>query len=229
MSSSGPRKRYRRPSQRWFAQYAPMTYLVGAAIVGVSVWAFIDPRVKDLLAKENRAIYRGEYWRLISVALVHGGVGHLFFNLGAFRETGRLVESFFGAMGFLLLFALGTGAASVVSMLHTDARAVGASGGIMALMGALVRFAIRYWGLLPSRVRAQIFWAQLLGVVATVGLGYFIPRVDNAAHVGGFVAGFVLGGVVGPCNAVFELLAARRAQAAVLPEEEHDNAESSET
>jgi rhomboid protease GluP len=199
-----------------------MTSLLLVAILGTSGWAFFDRDMTRLLWKDSTAIRSGEYWRLFSVALVHANGLHLLVNSGALKVSGRLVESFMGPLGFLLVFMVGTGGGTVASVVHSDVKSVGASGGIMALSGALLSFAVRYWGLLPTRVRWHIFWAELLGVAGTFAVGMVLPRVDNAAHLGGFLAGLMLGAIVGPRKSVFELLSARQRQARASLAERRD-------
>ncbi|HET6437938.1 MAG TPA: rhomboid family intramembrane serine protease [Anaeromyxobacter sp.] len=186
------------------------TRLTAVLIVAVSLGGFYLPGLKGALAKETTRIMAGEVWRLFTVALVHDGYLHLFFNVSVFLDVGTVVERLQGSTRMLVVFWCGTAAASLTSVLFVPQPAVGASGGVFALLGALFAVAYGHRRELPPAFRARLVNSTAMVIGANAILGFVIPRVDWAAHLGGVVAGAVLGGALGLDPAVRKALAQRR-------------------
>jgi len=136
----------------------------------------------------------GETWRLFTAMFLHAGVLHVALNLWALFQIGSIFEGMFGSIRFGLTYLLSGLAASVASaVLPPHVLSVGASGAIFGIIGALI-LAIRRAPQLLHQPWAKgltqqlIFWA-----VANIVIGFTIPRIDNAAHLGGFIAGLLLG------------------------------------
>jgi len=137
---------------------------------------------------------RGEYWRLFAAMFLHVGVLHLALNLGALYQLGSIFESLFGSMRFAFTyFASGLAASAASALLPPDVLSAGASGAIFGILGALI-FSIRRsprWSSQPwtkGLVKQLLFWAA-----ANIVIGLNFPRIDNAAHMGGFATGLLLG------------------------------------
>jgi membrane associated rhomboid family serine protease len=130
-----------------------------------------------------------EPWRLLSAVFLHFNVLHLVMNLFGLMALGRTLEMRFGSARSLLLFlAAGIGGFIVsVGWYGVESRVptAGASGGIFGQLGALI-------GMLVARKLPA--WKDLLfqNLIYAVVLGIALP-VNNAAHLGGFVIGFVGG------------------------------------
>lgn len=176
----------------------PVTTGLLAVIVAVSLAGFVVPGVLDALAKVNERIRQGELWRLFTPALVHGSLIHLFVNMSALAQIGRVAEGLYGGRGFLVAFVLGTGAATATSFAFMPNPSVGASGGLFAIVGALLAFAVRHRGVLPEAARRQMIRGELFTVGINVVFGFLVPYVDNAAHLGGLAAGFLVGLLLPP-------------------------------
>lgn len=145
-----------------------------------------------------------EPWRLVSYGLLHGNLVHLTFNAVALWGLGRLAEVVYGPTRMLALFfgsVLGGGA---LSQLGSAPLAVGASGGVFGLMGALAVFGLRGRAEMPRRLR-HVFTRQMVPwIVLNLVIGAALPFIDNLGHLGGLVTG-VGGGMI----ARTELLAER--------------------
>ncbi|GEM_PF-1089449 len=140
------------------------------------------------------AVRQGELWRLVTYLFLHAHVSHLALNLFGLWWFGRLAENLFGTPRFLLLY-LATGILSGVAQitLSPQMMAVGASGAVMGVFGASAAGIFRCQDLLPAGVRkAELSW--MLGLsVAQVILDQIIPNVAAFAHLGGLVAGLLIG------------------------------------
>jgi rhomboid protease GluP len=174
------------------------TRALTAIVVASSVAAFLSPAWADALMKVNARIAAGEWWRLVTVALVHGGLAHLAFNAFALWSLGPLAEVFYGRLRFVAIFLLGTAFATTASMAYTSADGVGASGGVFAIVGAVLVFALRGRGLVPEPLRARLLRDMAWIVGVNLLFGFSVGYVDNAAHVGGLVAGAIVGAALGP-------------------------------
>jgi len=144
-------------------------------------------------AKDDTLILQGQYWRFLAPLFLHVNLLHLVLNMVNFVVLGRYLERLFGHARFLLIYLLSGVVACIASFLFApDAISVGASGAIMGLVGAYSAFIIVHR---QAMVRGGLFAIITLVVVIglNLGIGFVIPDVDNAAHIGGLVAGFVLG------------------------------------
>jgi hypothetical protein len=154
----------------------------------------------DLLMLDKVAVYYGEWWRLLTVVLVHGGILHLAFNAYALWIIGPIVESLYGPRRFLIIYLLCALGGSAASYAVSVIPSVGASGAIFGLFGALL-VADRVHK--PALTRnARNLTMQIGGLIAVnLVIGLTMGSFDNAAHIGGLIAGCWLGLVVVPSGA----------------------------
>ena len=139
-------------------------------------------------------VQRGSWWRLLTAVFLHSGLAHLLMNMAALLCTGPTVERVYGSRRFLLLY-LGAGLAGSALSLHFSAQhatAVGASGAVLGVAGALLVAALRHRRFLPTVLSFYTLGGIGLLLLDAVLRGFGSERVDNAAHVGGLLAGFVL-------------------------------------
>jgi rhomboid protease GluP len=138
----------------------------------------------------------GEWWRLLSSIVSHGGLVHLGFNLIALYIVGPEVEKLYGRFVMPLLFAATGVIGSLASAYLNDppAVAIGASGGIMGLIGVA---AIR-GHLEGTHAGRDVRDRMVKWVIYTFILGFAIPGIDNWGHAGGLAAGAGLGYLVRP-------------------------------
>jgi rhomboid protease GluP len=164
--------------------------LLVSALLSGSGFGLLDPAPRALcrLGALNAAAIAesGQWWRLLTVMVLHGGLLHWAFNSWALWAFGPTLESLLGRTRFVALYvgAGFAGAAASFAINHTEL-GVGASGAIFGLLGALVAFFFR---------RRQAGGAMpLQNLLLVLLLNLFIasrnPQIDNLAHVGGFLAG----------------------------------------
>jgi rhomboid protease GluP len=137
-------------------------------------------------------LQEGEWWRLVTSMFLHGGLAHLFLNGWALYQLGSLFESWLGSTRLVVTWFVSGIAGSLASILFTQSLSVGASGAIFGLLGALIAFLLRRRDALNAGAKSLlgqlVLWAGI-----NVVFGFSVPRIDNAAHLGGFAAGFLLG------------------------------------
>ena len=139
------------------------------------------------------AIYfGGEYWRLLTVVLVHGSLIHLLFNMYALWIIGPIVEALYGPSRYLGIYLLCAAAGSAASYATSPSPAVGASGAVFGLFGALL-VADRVHK--PALTRNARNLTTQIGILIGVNLviGFSMPGIDNAAHIGGLAGGRLAG------------------------------------
>lgn len=145
-------------------------------------------------------ILEGEYYRLFTGMFLHFGLIHLLYNMVCLVALGDLLEKEAGTLRFLAIYLLGGVAGNVLS-LALDlqgfrggyAVSAGASGAVFAVIGGVLWIVIRRKGQF-GRISLQ---RMMLTVVLMVLQGFTESGTDNAAHVGGLVAGLVLAALLG--------------------------------
>jgi rhomboid protease GluP len=141
-----------------------------------------------------RGLVRGEWWQLLTYALVHYGLLHLAMNGYAHLAIGPLVERMYGSARFLALYvlsALGGGVAA--ALLSTEgASTAGSSGALCGLIGGFAAFIllnrVHLQGDLYERCRRWLANTLLILVLFS-----FLPGISWQGHLGGAVAGFISG------------------------------------
>ena len=103
------------------------------------VLSLVQTNLQFELALYGAAVDQGQYYRLLTVALVHGGWLHLIFNMLALLSIGSLIENFYGRNKYILILLVSLLAGSLASYFFNPPQtiAVGASGMIFGLFGAL--------------------------------------------------------------------------------------------
>jgi membrane associated rhomboid family serine protease len=185
------------------AQQPSVTYGLLAVTVATSLLTLLGGQreIESLLLLDKFAIlFGGEYWRLLTVVLVHGSLIHLMFNMYALWTIGPIVEALYGSWRYLAIYALCAVAGSAASYATSPNPAVGASGAVFGLFGALL-VADRVHK--PALTRNARNLTMQIGILIGINLviGFSIPGIDNAAHVGGLLAGAWLGFVLVPIGA----------------------------
>jgi membrane associated rhomboid family serine protease len=192
-----------------------MTYLIIAITVVVSLVAMNGARgaagqspfgggpLEQTLGLDKFAVAHGEFYRLLSVVLVHDPTDlfHLLFNMYALWYAGQLVERMYGSALLLGFYVLCGIAGSVGTYVFGDAAyGVGASGAIFGLFGVVLVATRYHHAVLDQQSRAV---ASQVGVLIVLNLvlgfsGFF--NVDNFAHIGGLLAGLWLALLIAPAQ-----------------------------
>ena len=144
--------------------------------------------VLDLFgAKINGRILAGEWWRFITPMFLHIGFFHLFMNSLSLYYLGTTVERIYGNGRFLFIYLFSGFFGTLASFIFTVNPSAGASGAIFGCFGALVYFGIRKPGTFQRMAGSNIIGLLIFNLV----LGFIVPTIDNAGHVGGLIGGFL--------------------------------------
>jgi rhomboid protease GluP len=137
----------------------------------------------------------GEWWRLGTAMFVHFGLVHLAVNMWALWDSCRFVERLYGHARFLAIYCAGGMAGNLFSLLAHGDRAVsgGASGAIFSAYGALLVWLWRERRQIHPVEFRWLFGGAAAFAAATIAMGWLIPGIDNAAHLGGLVCGALAG------------------------------------
>jgi membrane associated rhomboid family serine protease len=193
-------------SRRYFAKSRdagpafPLTWVIIGLTVVVSFMAQSSEGdfIRDTLALDKAATAQGELWRLWTVTLIHAGVIHLAFNMFALYTVGPLVEQLYGSAMFVLFYVLAAAGGSVASFVFgSDLPSVGASGAVFGLFGVLLAASRTHHPVLDRQGRSLVGRIGML-ILINLLFGFSIPNIDNAAHVGGLLAGAWLGFMIVP-------------------------------
>ncbi|HKL17917.1 MAG TPA: rhomboid family intramembrane serine protease [Halalkalibaculum sp.] len=136
-------------------------------------------------------------WQLVSYMFLHGGFGHIFFNLFALWMFGQSIENYWGTKRFTVFYFLtGIGAAILHMFIGGGgAPTIGASGAVYGILLAFgMMFPNREIMLLfpPIPIKAKYFVA-LFGVIELIsGISRTDSGVAHFAHLGGMLVGFIL-------------------------------------
>ena len=129
----------------------------------------------------------GEWYRIVTSGFLHDGVFHLGFNCFALWIMGKSLEQFLGRPRFAALYFVSLlGGSLGVLLLEPSAVAVGASGGIFGLFGAMA---------IVQRSVGISVWSTGLGPILALNLflTFAVSRISVGGHVGGLIAGGVIG------------------------------------
>jgi membrane associated rhomboid family serine protease len=144
-------------------------------------------------AQHPALVDRGEWWRLFTAMFLHSGILHVLFNMYALWLFGPVLERRFGSLSFASLYlAAGVAGGALYQLIGPNAWAVGASGAIFGLFGALLMASYRQR---HTRAGAAAFSQLMLLLVINLALPIFVPNIAWQAHVGGLIAGGLIGTV----------------------------------
>lgn len=171
----------------------------------------VDPRAAlrarglfDILAPSSAALYalgatgalpwaEGRWWTLVTAIYLHGGLLHVLFNMMWIRQLAPPVAELFGPARLFVIFTVAGAAGFVVSNLTGIPLTIGASGAVFGLLGAMVQYGRSRGGAFGMAVFRQYGqWALVI-----FALGFLMPGVNNAAHAGGFAAGYAMARLAG--------------------------------
>ena len=178
------------------ARTAPATFAFMAIAIGIFVFTRVSDSLFDeilnLFAQANFLVAQGDWYRIFTPVLVHANTMHVLFNMYALYQLGPPIEARVGIPSYvgLLLSAAGWGGAFAYHLGGPRDVLVGASGAIFGLFGLWLHSAFR--------LRDTAFGRNLLSslgitLALNMALPFLIPGISWQGHLGGLVAGVLIG------------------------------------
>lgn len=174
------------------------SFVLVACLVIVSIFQLLTENVESLFDVGEQSaetaglvkplVWKGEYWRLLTAATLHGIFPlHLYFNAQALYGFGGLVESLSNRAHLAAVFLLAILGGGLLSLFFMpEVISIGASGGVMGLIGYSAIYGYRRKRQLPP----DFLKSMLVNVGFIAAFGIFAYQiVDNFAHLGGLITG----------------------------------------
>ena len=159
--------------------------------------AFMNLDVRTLIlfgAKWNLGLIQGEWWRLVTAGFLHGGIIHILMNSWVLFDLGAQVEEVYGTSRMLVIYFLSTIFGYYASAQWSSSVSVGASAALFGLIGAMIALGVRHRSPMGTAIRGMYMRGAFYGLIFGLLPGF---HIDNAAHIGGLVAGFGIGYLAG--------------------------------
>ena len=171
------------------------TFAIASCIVIVGVAQLIagDKESIEAAGLVKPAVWQGQWWRLFTCTLMHVNFTHFWMNFLALLQFARIVEQTIQRAYMPTVFLLSAICGSIFSLLlYPNTTSVGASGGLMGLLGFLTVSVFVERDKYPPKFLKRLI--ESIGFVAVLGIVGF-ALIDNAAHLGGLCGGAFLGWV----------------------------------
>lgn len=189
--------------ETWLMQQkAPVTRGLMILLAGVGLVQWLAPGGLEQAVERAGLVKEGgrpaDWWRLATAPFLHGGLIHFIFNVAALAYLGRRMELLARWPHVAIVFVLAAwigGEASAMFM--PDRPSLGASGGLLGMLGFLLVFEWMHRRLVPTSSRRRLLAGLLL--TAAIGAVPFLP-IDNGAHGGGVLAGMAYAFAVFPSS-----------------------------
>ncbi len=206
-----------RPNSRergWNILATPGTYLLLAINIAVFGWMVLqgvsakDPTTAQLVhygATNAAYITVGhQWWRLLTATFVHVGLLHIATNMWCLWNLGLLGEPLLGPAGLVAVYLITGIAGNLLSLFFNVVSrdffsvGAGASGAVFGIAGILIVLLSNKKLPIPAfelnRLRRSVIQFAVLNLVLGIGANFTsIVRIDNHAHIGGFLSGLALG------------------------------------
>lgn len=170
-----------------------MTFLGLAVVFYFATGMGAGGGIYEALAQSNQAVAAGEWWRLFTPIVLHApGLMHIAFNMYALWILGPQIERGVGSWPFAAAYlaSAGVGGAFFFYLGDPVVSAVGASGAIFGLFGIWFNWALRRRN---TRYGRFLLNQILVLLLINAAIPFLIRGIAWEAHLGGLVAGFVIG------------------------------------
>jgi len=141
-------------------------------------------------ALHKPSLLAGEWYRLVTHLFLHGDVWHLGNNMLILFCLGNALEHYVGKKTYVALYFCSGILAGLGSVVYNTGGtvSVGASGAVFGIVGAMAFLVVKHKGRLPGFTGPRMIIFILMSVYA----GFVDQGIDNAAHIAGLLAGFLL-------------------------------------
>ena len=162
-----------------------VTYILIALNIILFAFEMAYPRfILNNFILDPALVKEGQYYRLVTSMFLHGGIIHLLSNMYALYMVGKELENFLGKPKFIFIYFFSGIMGSLLSCI-SPYNSLGASGAIFGLFGALLYFGYHYRLYFGSVILKEIIPVILINLI----IGFSLPQINNAAHIGGLIGG----------------------------------------
>lgn len=138
-------------------------------------------------------IRKGEYFRLLTGSFIHIDILHLLTNGYALYIIGNQIENFYGKAKFVIIYLVSALCGALLSICMHDSFSIGASGAIFGLLGSLLYFGLHYRVYFGSVILNKVLPVIVINLI----IGFAFSGIDNFAHIGGLIGGFLISMALG--------------------------------
>ncbi len=174
-----------------FAQAAKLTWILIIACVVLYIPELMGMNLNALLAVSPYSLHFAP-WQLITAMFAHGSLEHLAMNMVSLWWLGTLLENSQGSLRFALVYFLSGIGGNLAFALVGDGYAVGASGAIFGLMGAVAVLFFHH----RENPEAKAMLQGLLVMAAINIVNSFVPGIALEAHMGGLIVGVAIEAII---------------------------------
>jgi rhomboid protease GluP len=173
----------------------------GGNIMGGGIFSILSPgRLATLrlgVSGAEPVFYYNMWWTLLSAGWLHGSALHILFNMMVLRQIGPITADIYGGSRLVIIYVVSSACGFLLSsiagrvmpplpIIGGAAYTLGASAAVFGLVGSLM-----YYG---RRGGSSLMTSQLSSWVVSMAIfGVIVPGIDNYAHAGGFVGGYLVG------------------------------------
>ncbi|PNE22696.1 protease [Mesotoga sp. Brook.08.YT.4.2.5.1] len=147
------------------------------------------------------ALSNGLIYTPLTALFLHGNLMHILFNMWALFQLGHIVEGVYGMKWYLIFYFITGISGSLSAAAFSNAFTIGSSSAIFGLVGILFTLGLK--DDTPVALRSITGYSLLPIILINLFLGFSIPGISNAAHIGGLVAGAIIGWFAKPAYARF--------------------------
>ncbi len=177
------------------------------ALICIFVFIIMSVSGVNIIHPDNESLFNwganfkpvtleGEYWRIFTNIFIHIGIIHLLFNMYALLIVGFILEKIIGKLKFIISYLTSGAVASIASLWYNDfVLSAGASGAIFGMYGILIILLLSKTIKVKNRSNLLISLLLFTGYNLIYGMK---DGIDNAAHIGGLITGFVIGATMIP-------------------------------
>lgn len=167
--------------------------LAGLCIVGFVLELASPANVFTVGAFSPTLLVHGDTWRLVTANLLHGFGLHLAVNLIGLLVVGRLLERLLGTTRTVAVMGVSAVGSMLASGLFLEGPVVGVSGVVFGLAAAVLWLELRRPAEIPAwwRFPRPLLGFLLVAFAFDVALGFILPFIAGAAHLGGFAGGLL--------------------------------------
>ncbi len=163
-------------------------------LINLLVWAYVtftgsqDYFFGLFANNSDKVLNYGEYYRLITCMFFHTTIMHVGYNCLTIYIFGRICEKYMGKSRYVLIYFLSGICGSAASVIFTKGISVGASGAIFGILGAITAFNMNS----KKDLEGMGYFTILMFTIAGILMGFGDTGVDNFAHLGGIISGFLI-------------------------------------